>query len=175
MLRRIFEKVLKSEPESKVLVVCMENICRSPMAEGALKRQLELAGVGTRVKVESAGVIVSAPRSLPDVRAVSVSQTWNIDIRKVRSRKISTEDFFDYDYILAADQPVLNKLIAIKPANAHAVLSLFLTFAGNNEHADLPDPYFGTRAGFETIMDLIGGAAPSIVDRIVQEKLTPKG
>ncbi|SFF94693.1 low molecular weight protein-tyrosine-phosphatase [Neptunomonas qingdaonensis] len=167
MLAELIERFTKKKPSVKVLVVCMENVCRSPMAEGALKQAVAKHGLAAAVEVKSAGTLVSQPGRRPDVRAIKVAQARGIDITTTRSKIIKPADFTYYDYILAADKDVLSSLQKINKPDAYGKILLLMSFVKNPDTLEIPDPYFGNIAGFERVMDLVERAAEEMVSTLI--------
>lgn len=172
MLSEWYRKFLRRSPAPvSVLVVCMENICRSPMAEGALKQAFSKRGLTGLVKVESAGTLASQPGSRPDVRAVKVAQLRGINIGGIRSRIIKTDDYYNYNYILAIDNDVLLTLNKKKAENASCEIIPLMSFVKKTDMSEVPDPYYGNRAGFDHVMDLVELAAEDIAVYLVNNDL----
>jgi protein-tyrosine phosphatase len=167
VISALFKRFMQKPTAVSVLIVCMENICRSPMAEGALKQALSKRGLSYVVKVESAGTHVSRPGSRPDVRAVRVAQSRGINISGIRSRIVKTQDFHEYDYILAVDNKALASLAKRKIDHANCKIMTLMSFVKNPDTIEIPDPYFGNNAGFERVMDLVELAAEEIVSTLL--------
>ena len=160
----ILLSIFKKKPTISVLVVCMENICRSPIAEGVLKKALAQYGLSDAVRVESAGTHVSQPGSKPDIRGVRVAGQCGVDITKVRARKIREQDFFDFDYILTVDNDSLTALEKIQPSGGHAQLMLFMSYASDQHEYEIPDPYYGNEEGFYNVLNSIEFGALGLVE-----------
>ena len=171
LLAELIKRFTKKTVSVKVLVVCMENVCRSPMAEGALKLALAKRGLATAVEVRSAGTHVSQPGRRPDVRAIRVAQARGVDIAKNRSKLIKPEDYHHYDYILAADKDVLSSLEKINKDHSYCKIMLLMSFVKNSDVVEIPDPYFGNNAGFEYVMDLVELAAEEVVTALINTNL----
>lgn len=99
---------------TKVLMVCMGNICRSPMAEGMLRQAVLDAGLDRHVEVDSAGTHAYHIGSAPDPRAQQAIRQRGIDISQLRGRKVADEDFERFDYILVMDGDNYDKLISAR-------------------------------------------------------------
>lgn len=171
LLSELLERFTKKKASVRVLLVCMENVCRSPMAEGALKQVLAKRGLATAVDVKSAGTHVSQLGRSPDIRAIRVAQARGVDITKIRSKLITLEDFNNYDYILAADTKVLSSLERINKVPSDSNVMLLMSFVKNSDMNEVPDPYFGNNAGFERVMDLVEQAAEEIVNTLLNSKV----
>ena len=129
-----------------VLFVCLGNICRSPLAEAAFRR--EAARLGLEVTVDSAGTGDWHVGNPPDPRAVAQAARQDIDISGYRARQVSPEDFLRFDQVIAMDAANLAHLEAMRPPEARAMISLLLDHAGQ-PGAAVADPYFGGADGFE--------------------------
>ena len=171
MLSTLFKRFTQKPASVKVLVVCMENICRSPMAEGALKQALSQRGLSDLVKVDSAGTYASQPGSRPDVRAVRVAQARGVDISGIRSRRVKAEDYHEYNYILAVDNEVLLTLDRRKIDPADCKIMSLMSFVKKPDTSEIPDPYYGNSAGFERVMDLVELAAEDVTLYLINHDL----
>ena len=150
-----------------ILVVCMGNICRSPLAASALQAQIEQRGLVDRIAVDSAGTHASHQGEKADPRAVAVASSRGYEqIHRERARRVSAQDFAQFDLLLAMDRDNLSKLQQqCPPEHAHK-LHLFLAFAEQGEDAEVPDPYYGNAAGFERVMALCEAGARGVLRRL---------
>ncbi|MEO1169756.1 MAG: low molecular weight protein-tyrosine-phosphatase [Pseudomonadota bacterium] len=130
-----------------ILFVCLGNICRSPMAEGAMRAVAENSGA--TLEIDSAGTGDWHVGHPPDGRARGVALSNGVDIADQRARQIAPGDFDRFDHIVALDRSVLRDLEALRPAGAAARLSLFLDHVEGREGEDVADPYYGEDADFE--------------------------
>lgn len=146
----------------RLLVICLGNICRSPMAEGALRRRLGEAGLGDDVTVDSAGLGSWHAGQPPDPRAVACAANHGVDIADQRARQLRPADYHDFDWLLCADHAVLEDVRAALPADARARAVLMLGF-GDGADESIPDPYTGGQAEFEHAWALVDAAADAIV------------
>ncbi len=141
-----------------VLFVCLGNICRSPLAEAAFRDVAERSGLD--VEVESAGTSdwhVGAP---PDRRAQAVARKHGIEIGGFRGQQVSAADFRRFDHIVALDTSNLAALVALRPKDATAALSLLLDHVDGRRGQGVADPYYGEAADFErTWAEVMTGAA----------------
>lgn len=159
----------KKEPISlamntRVLFVCMGNICRSPMAEGVFRQLVRQAGLDGVVRVSSAGTHAFHVGEAPDKRAVAVASKRGFDISDLRASAISESHFDDYDMILAMDWDNLALLQQTAPKRAHHKLQLLMRFATEHESATIPDPYYGNAQGFEQVLDYIEDACTGLLE-----------
>ena len=156
----------------RVLFVCMGNICRSPMAEGAFRRlaaEAGLLGHAGGIATDSAGTSRYHVGDPPDPRAVQAARARGIDISGQRARQVRVEDFADFDYLIAMDRDNLAHLERLAPAPSDAVVQLFLSYAPGVGLDEVPDPYFGGAGGFEGCLDLIEAAARGLFDHILRQ------
>lgn len=152
------------EPQ-RLLVVCLGNICRSPMAEGAIRARLQAAGLGDDVVVDSAGIGAWHVGEPPDPRAITTAARYGVDLSGLRARQLQADDFQHFDWLLCADRGNLRDLSLVAPTGATARSSLLLPWAGMPPHSEIPDPYAGGPDDFERVWRLVDAAAVAIVDR----------
>lgn len=146
----------------RLLVVCLGNICRSPMAEGALRARIAAARLDRRIEVDSCGTGDWHVGDPPDPRAIDSAASHGVDIAGLRARTLRSEDFDAFDVLLCADASTLRIVESRRPAGAPARATLLLDFGGQDS-GDVPDPYTGDLAGFETVWQLVDTAALAIV------------
>ena len=131
-----------------VLMVCLGNICRSPLAEAALRQAAEREGLA--LHVDSAGTGGWHVGNPPDHRAQEVAQRLgDIDISDLRARQVSAQDFYSFDHILAMDSNNLADLQALRPSDATANLALLLDHVPGQQGNAVADPYYGDISVFE--------------------------
>ncbi len=162
-------EMAKREPISlamntRILFVCMGNICRSPMAEGVFRHMVRQAGLDEVVRVESAGTHGFHAGEPPDKRAQATAAKRGYDISELRARGIRDRDFEDYDMILAMDWDNLGLLQQMAPKSAHHKLQLLMRFASDHESATIPDPYYGNQQGFDQALDYIEDACNGLLE-----------
>jgi protein-tyrosine phosphatase len=133
----------------KVLMLCLGNICRSPMAEGVLRSRAAARGID--VHVDSAGTGGWHAGDPPDPRAIAAALGRGVDLAALRARKLERADFQRFDIILAMDSDNLAQARALAPARGGAKVVRFLDHAGIG--GDVPDPYYSGR--FDAVLDLI--------------------
>ncbi|MDO3382707.1 low molecular weight protein-tyrosine-phosphatase [Gilvimarinus algae] len=147
----------------KVLFVCLGNICRSPTAEGLFKARIAEAGLEAMIHTDSAGTGGWHVGNPPDPRAIKAAADRGIDIRGLRARQVSEEDFARFDYVLAMDEANLSDLQALRPRTAQCQLKLYLDYAEDTDETEVPDPYYGGDEGFLRVLDLIEQAADGLL------------
>jgi len=149
----------------KVLFVCMGNICRSPTAEGVFRHKVEQAKLGNIILIDSAGTHAYHVGEPPDARAQQAALQRNIDLRKLRARRVSTDDFYEFDYVIAMDESNKEDLLSICPEGFEEKVHLFLDFSDSKQR-DVPDPYYGQGRGFEIVLNLVEDAADALLKHI---------
>ena len=154
---------LKSRPKTKFLMVCMANICRSPIAQAVASHLVAQAGLARDITVDSAGTHVGRVSARPDTRAQTVLSSRGYPIGKNRSRQITAKDFGNYDLLLALDQSNLDDLRQLCPAEHAHKLRLLLEYAEAVDALDVPDPYYGNLQGFEHVLDLCEAGARGLI------------
>ena len=146
----------------KVLMVCLGNICRSPLAEGILKSK-----VGEDIIVNSAGTAGYHVGHLPDERSIEVAKLNDVDITDQRARKVSASDFDEYDYIYAMDEENYNNLIAMAKNEAQrSKVEMIMNELHPKENIDVPDPYYGGDHGFEHVYAMLDQATDKILEKL---------
>jgi len=151
-----------AEPQ-RLLVVCLGNICRSPMAEGALRARLLEAGLH-QVEVDSAGTGDWHVGQPPDSRAIATAHRHGVDIGGLRARQLSARDFDAFDWLLCADHANLRDVQSLAPPVGRARSMLFMEWAGLA--GPIPDPYTGDESHFEQVWAQVDAAAQAAVARL---------
>lgn len=146
-----------------ILFVCLGNICRSPTAKAMFDYKLGQAGI--EIATDSAGTIGHHAGSPPDTRAIEHAGRWGIDITAERARQVIARDFQHFDRIYAMDRSNLDDLLALKPGDSKAEVSLVMSLAPDYGMDEVPDPYYGGDSGFQQVLDMLEAAA----DRLVAE------
>jgi protein-tyrosine phosphatase len=154
----------------RVLMVCMGNVCRSPIAEGVLRAKLHAAGLGAQVLVDSAGTHGYHTQEPPDARSIRSAAQRGYDIAGQRARPVLPEDFSRFDLILAMDSSNLAWLHKRKPDDTQPRIELLLAHSRNRAGlTDVPDPYYGSDTGFEVVMNLVEDACDGVVAQLRSE------
>jgi protein-tyrosine phosphatase len=147
----------------KVLIVCLGNICRSPIAEGLLTYKINTEGLDWTV--DSAGTSGWHDGESPDPRAIKICRKHGIDISAQRSRKITNEDYLNFDLILAMDMHNLRDIQKLCPDDAYiSKVKLFMDYS-DDPSSIVPDPYYDNK--FDLVYDMIDGALDALIDKNV--------
>ena len=156
----------------RVVLVCLGNICRSPMAEAVLRDRVAAAGLADRVNVESAGTAGYHVGSSADPRALAALQARGYGGTEHRARRFGPDWFGRADLVLALDDDNLATLAALDPgAAARGDLRLFRSYdpdAVREGDLEVPDPYYGGADGFEHVLDLVERAADGLVAELTR-------
>ncbi|PIB23521.1 phosphotyrosine protein phosphatase [Amylibacter kogurei] len=152
----------------RILFVCLGNICRSPTAHGVFRQMA--ADAGLDVVVDGAGTGAWHIGNPPDRRATLMAATRGYDLSDLRARQVSARDFTDFDLILAMDNNNLQDLRQMAPTGAGAKLKLFMDYAPNNPHREVPDPYYND--GFDVVLDMIEQASAGLIIEIKSSNST---
>lgn len=150
----------------KLLVICLGNICRSPMAEGALRAHIASSALAGQVQVDSAGTGDWHAGQPPDKRAIACARGHGVDISVLRARQLRNTDFDEFDWLLCADPQNLRDVLHQSPAAARKKVVLLMEWAGMPGDASIPDPYTGGPKDFERVWRLVDSAAQAVVARL---------
>ena len=157
-----------------VLFVCLGNICRSPLAEGIFRHQIEAADLTHDVLVDSAGTGGWHEGDLPDRRSIAVAAKHGIDLSVQRARQIRARDFESFSLIIGMDKSNIQNLLRIAPSETHDKIHLFSTLALGQEF-DVPDPYYGGPDGFETVYHMLSEGCSSLAERMKSSEKSLSG
>jgi protein-tyrosine phosphatase len=148
----------------KILMVCLGNICRSPLAQGILEAQVKRNRLDW--KIDSAGTSGWHAGEKPDGRAIAIAKQNSINISNQRSRMLKPEDFNQFDFILAMDQKNYSDILRVCPTPELASkVHLILEFAESNTVTEVPDPYYD--GGFQRVFNLLNEACSGFISGMV--------
>jgi protein-tyrosine phosphatase len=151
---------------TRVLFVCLGNICRSPTAEAVVRELARRQAAGLDLEVDSAGTHGYHAGDAPDERAIAAARRRGVEMSGLRARVVEKSDFERFDLVLAMDQAVHERLARIAPRKHAARLRLFLEFAPQLGRRDVPDPYYGGATGFEEVLDLVEEGARGLLESL---------
>jgi protein-tyrosine phosphatase len=141
---------------TRILVVCLGNICRSPMGQGVIEQRAAEAGLA--LEVDSAGLGAWHIGNPPDPRGLKAASARGYDNSRQRARQVRIGDFHDFDLILAMDADNIAGLERLRPDGARAEIRLF-----HPSGQDIPDPYYGGPPDYEHALDLIEEATSDLI------------
>lgn len=148
---------------TRILMVCLGNICRSPLAHGIMASKLS----EDSFCVDSAGTAAYHIGNSPDKRSIAVAKQHNLDISTQSARQFKVSDFDTFDYIFAMDQSNYDNIISLaRNSDEVKKVSLFLNANSNIQNKNLPDPYYGDHSDFEYVYDLINETCSILAKKI---------
>jgi len=153
---------------TRILMVCMGNICRSPTAEGVMRSLVREAGLEDEIQIDSAGTGGWHVGDPPDRRATQAAKARGV-VLEGAARQITSRDFEDYDLLLAMDRQNLDGMRAIAPSPELAGKARLLRSydpASSARDLDVPDPYYGGPNGFELVLDQVEAACRALLDEL---------
>lgn len=153
----------------KVLFVCLGNICRSPTAHALFQARVNSEGLQEQIIVDSAGTGGWHVGAAPDERAQKAALEQGYDMSHLQARLVTSEDFAEFDYILAMDKDNLINLKVMEPTYNKGVLGLFLTESGITDTDEVPDPFYGDKTHFDGVMTLIQSGVDGLLQRVKQD------
>lgn len=150
----------------KILMVCLGNICRSPLAEGLLASKLP----SDTFLVDSAGTGHWHVGHLPDKRSIETASKRGLDITKQRGRQIQPSDLDLFDYIYVMDNSNYEDVVKLSTKTEHKQkVTLILDALFPSENVDVPDPYYGLQNGFEQVYDMLDEACDVIAQKLLKK------
>ena len=144
------------------MMVCLGNICRSPLAEGILATKIKDRGLDWTV--ESAGTGSWHIGEQPDPRSIETADQHGIDIRYQRARQITADDLREYDLILAMDSSNFQDILRLAPENTKEKVALIMNYARPGQNQSVPDPYWDDD-GFEQVYQMLDKATDAIIEK----------
>jgi len=150
----------------KILMVCLGNICRSPLAEGLLASKLPK----DKFFVDSAGTGAYHIGKQPDQRSILVAKKHGLDITIQKARQFSSRDFEDFDYIYVMDSSNYDTVIDLAKNDVHkAKVDMILNHLFPGENVDVPDPYFGLQNGFDMIYEMLNETCDILAKKLIEK------
>ena len=144
-------------------MVCLGNICRSPLAQGILQSKTK----HLNVKVDSAGTASYHIGKSPDIRSIQIADQHNIDLRNQKARQFNKTDFKEFDIIYAMDNQNYDHLINLTSNNdERKKIKLILNEINPNAYESVPDPYYGGIDGFKNVYNILDNACHKIMQNI---------
>lgn len=157
---------------TRILFVCVGNICRSPTAEAVFRHQAERAGWGGMFSVSSAGISGLHVGEAPDPRTQRHAASRGYDLSRLRARQLGAEDFQRFDVVLsmAADVHAEVRRLQRLTGADDVESALFLDYLPGHEGCDVPDPYYGAGDGFEIVLDLVEAGSHSLLRALLKKQ-----
>ena len=150
----------------KILMVCLGNICRSPLAEGIMTQKVQENGLNW--EIDSAGTAAYHVGNLPDERSIEVANNYGIDLTSQRARQFNTKDFREFDIIYAMDTENYKNILNLAKNEAEEQkVKLILNEIEPNSNSSVPDPYYGGDEGFENVYKMLDEACEKIVNKLI--------
>jgi protein-tyrosine phosphatase len=147
----------------KILMVCLGNICRSPVAEGVMRAKAKEHVI--EVEIDSAGTSGWHDGAAPDERSLTNASKNGIDISKQKSRKVVLSDFEVFDFLYAMDESNYNNLLNMASQKYHHKIKMILNEVNAGDNRSVPDPYYGND-GFQLVFDLLDEACEKIAQNL---------
>lgn len=160
-------------PPTKLLFVCLGNICRSPTGEGVMRHVVAEAGVADRFVIDSAGTGSWHIGHAPDPRSTAAAAARGITLAG-QARQVSSNDFAEFDLLLAADRLNFRDLTEIAPSDEdEAKIHMLRSFdpMSTPDDLDVPDPYYGGADGFNEVIDLVTAACEGLLEDVLAGKI----
>ena len=154
--------------KTKILFVCLGNICRSACAEAVMKQVVAERGLAADFEIDSAGLISYHTGEQADPRMRQHAAARGINITSI-ARKITTADFNHFDYIIGMDDDNIRRLLDIAPDEpSRRKISKMSDYCRTFRTNSVPDPYYGGPKDFELVLDLLNDACNGLIDKILQ-------
>ncbi len=148
----------------KILMVCLGNICRSPLAQGILEAKLPK----DKFIVDSAGTGNWHIGHLPDKRSINTAKKHGLDISNQRGRLFTEKDFDDFDYIYVMDNSNYDNVVKLAQNETQTQkVALILDYIFPNENVDVPDPYFGLQNGFDMVYEMLDDSCEVLAKKLI--------
>ncbi|HEX8696110.1 MAG TPA: low molecular weight protein-tyrosine-phosphatase [Longimicrobium sp.] len=158
-----------TEP-TRVLFVCLGNICRSPLAEAVFRHEVEKRGLAESFEIDSAGTSGWHIGEPPDRRSTETARRRGVELTG-KSRKVAPDDLRRFDYVVAMDTDNLEVVRSLQAATrGTAKVHLLREFEPAADALDVPDPYYGGPRGFEDVHDIVERACAGLLDHILAER-----
>ena len=149
----------------KILMVCLGNICRSPLAHGILKEKVKAHKLN--IVVDSAGTGSWHVGNPPDSRSIEIAERNAVSISNQRARQFKKNDFEEFDLIYVMDKSNFNDITKLDVNNMHLnKIKLILNELHPAQNMEVPDPYFGNNNGFEHVYNLLDLACDQIISNL---------
>ena len=153
--------------KTKVLFVCMGNICRSPTAEATFRSIVLKQELSDFFEIDSAGTHAYHIGNPPDSRSQQTARKYGVDLSNQRARQVHENDFYYYDYIIAMDTDNIEILRSICPADSQSQIKLLLDYLPDASFQSVPDPYFEGK--FDEVFETVHAACTSFLENLAKK------
>jgi protein-tyrosine phosphatase len=151
---------------TKILMVCLGNICRSPVADGIMQHKINTYGIDA--SVDSAGTAAYHIGHQPDERSMANARKNGIDISQLRARQFTTRDFDDFDLIYVMDTSNYRNVMSLaRNENDKAKVDLLMNVLEPGKNKSVPDPYYGGDDGFEQVFKMVEEACDALARKLI--------
>ncbi|WP_133619324.1 low molecular weight protein-tyrosine-phosphatase [Hydromonas duriensis] len=159
--------------KTRVLFVCMGNICRSPVAQAVFTKKIEQAGLSDSIQVDSAGTHAYHAGQKPDSRSQHAAAFRGYSLMGQTARQVQPDDFENFDMILAMDWQNLRELQNMAPLAHRHKIELVMRYAQNSDDAEVPDPYYQEQYAFNLVVDYLEDAASGLLEVVKRRAPQP--
>ena len=153
--------------KTKILFVCMGNICRSPTAEGVFRSIVLKQELSDFFEIDSAGTHAYHIGNPPDKRSQQTARKYGVELSNQRARQVHESDFYCYDYIIAMDTDNIDILKSICPTDSQSEIKLLLDYLPDAGFQSVPDPYFEGK--FDEAFEMVYAACTSFLENLVKK------
>ncbi len=155
--------------KTKVLFVCLGNICRSPLGEGVFSHLVDSKGLSESFDIDSAGTSAYHIGERADRRMRSVAESHGVELNSL-GRQVNKADFDQFDYIIAMDSNNFDDLLANCPVDKQYKITMMRDYDDNPGDGNVPDPYYGGIDGFEEVYSIVYRSSEELLNKICDEK-----
>jgi protein-tyrosine-phosphatase len=152
----------------RILMVCLGNICRSPLAEGAMQAWIDKLGLRDRFQVDSAGTAGYHVGERPDPRSVQVAKAHGISLNHA-ARQFSVEDFYAFDAVLVMDRSNYNDVLRLARHEGDRMKVSLLASHEPSHGPSVLDPYYGELSGFEEVYQQVSACSQALLEKLIAE------
>jgi len=152
--------------DTSIVFICMGNICRSPTAEGVFRHKVHAAGLIERIAIDSAGTHNYHPGEPPDARSQHHAKRRGYDLSTLRARALSEADIERFDWLIVMDDLNYSTVLKRMADDHHQKLRRLTEFCSVHQTREVPDPYYGERADFERVLDLVEDGCDGLLAQI---------
>jgi protein-tyrosine phosphatase len=154
--------------QTRILFVCMGNICRSSTADGIMRQLVADAGLADAIEVDSAGTHNYHPGEPPDARSRAAALKRGYDLSPLRARQVADADFEHFDLLVVMDHANLDNLKRRCPNEHAGKLHLMMEYASRHDADEVPDPYYESTRGFEIVLDYLEDACAGLLSQVTK-------